>query len=372
MEGRDLVQEALKDAKSLKEAALEAARNQLVENLAPAVRKLLDEKLHGALHERDRTGPSEWDKSPEGGTRQQKKDYGKLAIAEEGEPVAEELTLEDALQEFFPAGEVKENAAMADVNEKKSSKKSSKKSMKETYGAKSSKKSSMHEAKSSKKSSMHEEIEISEAELRRVYEDALKTEVTVKKGFSDIVGGGELADTYNEHGIEDKMKEKPWEQEDVPHKQKWIPEAKQLYVMLQKGLAENKGLRENLRKATTMIDTLGRKLHEVNLLNAKVLHVNKILNSGAKLTREQKTFVMESIDKARSISEVKMVFETIVGSIKTAAAINESRNVRPPKANAQRARTTGTPNQEVLSESVDKAQQTNQFSRIQELAGLLK
>ena len=351
-EGRELVKEALQDAKSLKEAAVEQAKNQLVESLAPAVRKLLDENLKTALNERSRTGGSEWEKSPEGGTRQQKKDYGK---------VEEDLALEDALQEFFPADGVKESKKMA-----KSSAKSSKNE------AVSSGKSSKNEAMSSKSSGVCEEIEISEAELRKVYEAALQTEVQVKKGFGDIVGGGELADAHKEHGIEDNMKQKEWDKEKVPHAQKWIPESKELQVIIQKGLAENKALRENLRKAVAMVETLGKKLHEVNLFNAKVLHVNKILNSGARLTTEQKTFVMESIDKARSISEVKMVFETIVGSIRTTAAINENRNTRPPKANAAGARTTGTPNQRVLSESVDRANNQDKFSRLQQLAGLVK
>ena len=116
-EGRDLVKEALADAKSLKEAAVESAKKELVESMAPAVRKLLDESIRG-LSERSRTGGKEWEKSPEGGTRQQKKDYGDLATNEETEPMAEDLTLEDAIQEFFPAGGVEENTM-------KSSKKSS-------------------------------------------------------------------------------------------------------------------------------------------------------------------------------------------------------------------------------------------------------
>jgi hypothetical protein len=349
-EGRDLVKEALQDAKSLKEAAVERAKNELVESLAPAVRKLLDEKL-SRVNERgskDAVDPSIKKKGDDDSGREQKIDYQN-----------EDLTLEDALQEFFPAEGIEENTM--DVNEKKSSTKGSKKS------------STMKEAASSAKSSkVNEEIEISEAELRKVYEAALQTEVSVKKGFSDIVGGGEIEQAHKEMGIQDKPKTKHFEEEEPPHKQKWIPEMKELQSMVQKGLAENKSLRETNRKAMAMIETLGKKLHEVNLFNAKVLHVNKILNSGARLTKEQKTFVMESIDKARTISEVKMVFETIVGSIQTSAAINESRNARPPKANAQTARTTGTPKQSVLSESVDRANGEDKFSRIKQLAGLVK
>jgi hypothetical protein len=349
-EGRELVKEALQDAKTLKEAAVESAKKQLIEELTPAIRRALDEKIGGirTLNGKVRAGEQR---------AQSRNPANPDEEARKEESV--DLTLEDALQEFFPS-EGKENTM--DVNEKKSSKKSSKASKKNEAFGKDSKKSSK----------MTEEIEISEAELRKVYEAAIQTEVNVKKGFSDIVGGGEMADAHKEHGIESKEKTKQFADETPPHKQKWIPEAKELQSMVQKGLAENKALRENLRKAVAMVETLGKKLHEVNLFNAKVLHVNKILNSGQRLTKEQKTFVMESIDKARTISEVKMVYETIVGSISTAAAINENRNPRAPKANAQGARTTGTPKQEVLSESVDRANGQDKFSRTRELAGLVK
>jgi hypothetical protein len=351
-EGRDLVKEALADAKSLKEAAVESAKKEIVESLAPAVRKLLDEKLNAELSEKIGGIRTLNGKVASGEQRAQSRNP---ANPDKEGRVEEELTLEDALQEFFPGPGVKENADM---------------------GEKSSKQSKKDEAfeKDSKKSEVKEEIEISEAELRKVYEQALQVEVQVKKGFSDIAKPEEIETAHKDSGILPKQGEKQFADGKAPHAKDWIPEARELQGMLQRGLAENKALRENLRKATTMIETLGKKLHEVNLFNAKVLHVNKILNSGARLTHEQKNFVMESIDKARSISEVKMVFETIVGSIKTnAAAMNESRVARPPKANAQRPRTTGTPDQQVLSESVDKGSgQKVQFSRIQELAGLLK
>ena len=346
------MKEALQDAKSLKEAAVERAKNELVESLAPAVRKLLDEKLN-RVNERgskDAIDPGIKKKGDDDSGREQKIDYQN-----------EDLTLEDALQEFFPAEGIEENTM--DVNEKRGESESDKKN---------NASSRKNEAESKGSETVSEEIEISEAELRKVYEAALQTEVSVKKGFSDIVGGGELDQAHKEMGIQDKPKTKHFEEEEPPHKQKWIPEMKELQGMVQKGLAENKSLRETNRKAMAMIETLGKKLHEVNLFNAKVLHVNKILNGGTRLTKEQKTFVMESIDKARTISEVKMVFETIVGSLQTSSQINESRNVRPPKANAQTARTSGTPKQSVLSESVDRANGEDKFSRVKQLAGLVK
>lgn len=353
-EGRDLVSEALQDAKSLKDAAVESAKNKLVEELTPAVRRLLNESVRGALKSEQSRAPDF--KGPEGGTQQQKKDYdpdGSITP----ELHEDASGLEEALKEFFTPEEAKSMANEA--TEKKSSKKSSKNEAAE-------------EKKSSKRSAMAEEIEINETELRKVYEAALQTEVQTKKGFSDLVGGGELDQASKESGILPKKGgEKHFEEEEPPAKKDWIPEGK-VKEMLRAGLKENKDLRENLRKAVAMVETLGKKLHEVNLFNAKVLHVNKLLNSGARLTREQKTYVMESIDKARSISEVKMVYETIVKGFATAQAVNESRNVRPPKANAQGARRAGAPDQRVLSESVDhETGAETKFDRLRELAGIV-
>jgi hypothetical protein len=337
-EGRDLVKEALQDAKSLREAAVESAKKELVEQMTPALRKLLDENIKSSLGEkrgvRFMNGKNQ--------DQSQRTDYdGVDKFEESAEVTSEDLTLEDALQEF-----TEEKEQMAEKEETKKD-----------------------EKEETKKEGLGEEIEISEAELRKVYEAALQTEVQVKKGFSDIVGGGELDQASKETGILDKGGDKPWENQDPPAKKNWIPE--NVRHLITQGMNENKQLKENLKKAVALIEQLGKKLHEVNLFNNKVMHVNKVLNSGVRLTKEQKNFVMESIDKCTSIKEVKMVYETIVGGFKTAAALNESRNVRPPVASAQRARTTGTPDQKVLSESVDKAAGTDPYGRLRQLAGLV-
>lgn len=358
-EGRDLVKEALQDAKSLKEAAVESAKNQLVESLAPAVKELLNKSIKGVLTEKhgwDGNGVGSGDKAAE--NRNPADPEGEAKAENEG--VDPKLTLEDALQEFFPKTGNQGDGKMATMKESEA--KSS--TMKES-------------AEKSSKASVNEEYEISEAELKKVYEAALQTEVQVKKGFSDLkepfvelqgkTPGNSKTPPAPPTG---KGGEKPWEEEEPPHKKDWIPENVQ--KMVQAGLAENKALRASLAKAVAMVETLGKKLHEVNLFNAKVLHVNKILNSGAKLTKEQKTYVMESIDKARSIGEVKMVFETIVGAMKTTQqALTEGRVARPPKADAGKARTSGTPDPKVLSESVDRAQNSDQFARIRQLAGIV-
>jgi hypothetical protein len=363
-EGRDLVKEALQDAKSLKEAAVEAARNQLVESLTPAVKELLNKSIKGVLNERGSKIVHGDDSQPtlNKNEKEQKQDY----VAEEQTP---ELTLEDALQEFFPAN--------GGVGAQNLGEETDMANMKESAESKKDKADVNEEVESTASEKVNEEYEISDNELKRVYEAALQTEVQVKKGFSALKEpfvelGGKTPDNAKTPPAPPTGKggTKPWNDETPPHKKDWIPENVQ--KMLRAGLEENKALRESLRKAVAMVETLGKKLHEVNLFNAKVLHVNKILNGGGKLTKEQKTYVMESIDKARSIGEVKMVFETIVGTMKTTqTALTEGRVVRPPKADAQKARTSGTPDQKVLSESVDRSQSDDRYSRIRQLAGIV-
>jgi hypothetical protein len=355
-EGRDLVKEALQDAKSLKEAAVESAKNQLVESLAPAVKEFLNKSIKGVLNERGSKVVQGDDGPPHepNGTKEQKKDY-----VENKTP---ELTLEDALQEFFPGKGAQGDVEMATLKESE---------------AVESKKDDLEEGKEETSSTMEESYEISDHELKKVYEAALQTEVQVKKGFGALKEpfvelGGKTPDNAKTPPAPPTGKggTKPWNDETPPHKKDWIPENVQR--MLQAGLAENKALRESLRKAVAMVETLGKKLHEVNLFNAKVLHVNKILNGGGKLTKEQKTYVMESIDKARSIGEVKMVFETIIGTMKTTqTALTEGRMARTPKADAGKARTSGTPDQKVLSESVDRQNGNGNYDRIRQLAGIV-
>ena len=56
-------------------------------------------------------------------------------------------------------------------------------------------------------------------------------------------------------------------------------------------------------------------MNEINLLNAKLLYKNKIFKS-KNLNESQKLKVLNSFDKAVSVGEVKLVFETLNEGIK--------------------------------------------------------
>ena len=63
------------------------------------------------------------------------------------------------------------------------------------------------------------------------------------------------------------------------------------------------------------VNELRAELHEVNLLNAKLLYSNKIFRA-KNLKEAQKVKVLEAFDKAETVSEVKLVFETLTEEVK--------------------------------------------------------
>jgi hypothetical protein len=62
------------------------------------------------------------------------------------------------------------------------------------------------------------------------------------------------------------------------------------------------------------VNALRAELHEVNLLNAKLLYSNKIFRANS-LKEAQKVKVLEAFDKAETVSEVKLVFQTLSESV---------------------------------------------------------
>ena len=67
---------------------------------------------------------------------------------------------------------------------------------------------------------------------------------------------------------------------------------------------------EKLDEAYLTVETLRSELNEVNLLNAKLLYTNKIFKS-KNLTESQKVKVLNSFDKTTTVKEVKLVYETL-------------------------------------------------------------
>ena len=123
---------------------------------------------------------------------------------------------------------------------------------------------------------------------------------------------------------------------------------------------------ENEEDATTemeeTINELRNELNEVNLLNAKLLYTNKIFKS-KNLTESEKIKVLNTFDKAETVKEVKLVFETLTESFK---AITAKKNpIKESLGSASKTISTATPKQPIIESN-------EAFARMQRLAGLRK
>ena len=121
-------------------------------------------------------------------------------------------------------------------------------------------------------------------------------------------------------------------------------------------------VQEELNEALQAVRILRNQLQEVNLLNAKLLYVNKVFKSN-NLSEGQKVNVIAAFDKAETVKEVKLVFETVSKNVVAKpAALKEHRSfASKATGNAQ----TTAP-KEILSEVSEQVQ------RWQKLAGIIK
>ena len=124
-------------------------------------------------------------------------------------------------------------------------------------------------------------------------------------------------------------------------------------------------VKAELAEAISVIKTLKSTINEVNLLNAKLLFSNKLFRS-YNLTNEQKSRVIDSLDRTTSVREVKLVYSTLAESMKFASSTPAKKVVKPIAEGASRVQASTKPSNEVISEG------TTYTSRFKELAGILK
>ena len=88
-------------------------------------------------------------------------------------------------------------------------------------------------------------------------------------------------------------------------------------------------LKAEIKEYKEAVKFMKNKLHEVNILNAKLLFTNKLFKEFA-LDNNQKLKVVETFDRTQSTREIKLVYSTLAeqfgdnGSIYKKKSINES------------------------------------------------
>ena len=122
-----------------------------------------------------------------------------------------------------------------------------------------------------------------------------------------------------------------------------------------------------LQETKKAYNTVRAELNEVNLLNSKLLYVNRIFKAN-NLSEGQKLRVVETLDKASSVKEAKLIYETVKDTftISKKKKTNPKRSIRENFGMASKATLTSAPRRSVLNESNDMV------ARMQKLANISK
>merc|ERR1712127_222795 len=113
------------------------------------------------------------------------------------------------------------------------------------------------------------------------------------------------------------------------------------------------------KEALDEINALKVELNEVNLLNAKLLYTNKVFKS-KNLSEDKKVKVLKAFDKASTVKEAKVIFETLNEGL-----VSKTEAIARPKGAASKATGIITEAKKPIIESNDV------YNRMRKLAGLI-
>ena len=344
MANRDLLKEAIADAKAVKETAIANAKAALEEAFTPMLREKLAAKL-AEMDEMDEAKEMdemkkkeveetydmeegyEMDEAKE--MDEMKHDMDEAAEMDEAEKM-DEVDLDELLKELEAMDEAEMDEAET-MDEGKKEKDEKKKDLKEEEeGLLNDPKGPTAHGNVAEEEEKEEEEE--EIDIENMDEDDLKK--FIEDVIADMVAAGELEGNI-EGGEEEEVESE--EEVEITERKKYggnkgdVPAAKRGD---KKDTAEEEGvedykkkvkeMKKELDEAYSALETIKTELNEVNLFNAKLLYTNKIFKA-KNLTESQKVKVLAAFDKAASVKEAKLVFETLSeGFNNKKSPVNES------------------------------------------------
>lgn len=344
---RDLLKEAIADAKAVKDTAIANAKAALEEAFTP----YLKEKLAAKLSEMDEEEVKESYDMEEGKEEMEEmkeKDMKENFDMDEAKEMEEAKEMDEMKKDMDEAADMDEAKEMEEMDLDEL--------LRELDEMEEGEKEEMKEGEEDlindpKGPTAHgnvaeeEEMEMGEEEeeidLENMSEDDLKK--FIEGVIADMVAAGELE---GEMEGEEEGEEVEGEEEEISidelmagldEKKKYggnkgdVPAAKRGD---KKDTAEEEGvedykkkvkeMEEKLEEAYAALETVKSDLNEVNLLNAKLLYTNKIFRA-KNLTESQKVKVLAAFDKAATTKEAKLVYETLSeGLNEKKTAVNES------------------------------------------------
>jgi len=300
---KDLLKEAIADAKAVRETALTQAKLALEEAFTPRLQSMFAAKLQENYDEEVEEGMMD-DIPMEGATQEEYTDRDNNI---------DEIDLDEILAEL----DNELNEAKGDDEEEIEAEED------------------VEDIEDDAKEDKDEEKEVSDLsmdELENLIKDIVAQETGGTgdgEGYEDeaevdamnIAGDAEMPGDDNlEEDLDALLAELLGEEDELNERKKYggnkgdVPAAKRGD---KKDTAEEEGdedykkkLKEELTLALEAVETLRSELNEVNLLNAKLLYVNKIFNA-KNLNESQKLKVVKAFDKAESAKEAKLVYESL-------------------------------------------------------------
>tara|TARA_Y100000385_G_scaffold286860_1_gene349759 strand:+ start:290 stop:1477 length:1188 start_codon:yes stop_codon:yes gene_type:complete len=355
---RDLLKEAIADAKAVKETAIANAKAALEEAFTPHLKSMLSAKLE----EMDKEDVEEkYDKYEEDDVKEEisteldeakKEDKDEVKeseeVAEENK-VDEEVNLDELLAEINEDEEVTESEEIEEAKEEiDEAKDEDKDEVKESEEIEETEKVTEEEEVEDeievKDEESEGEMEDEEIDLEDMSEDDLKG--FIEDVIKDMVEAGELEagdememdDEESDMDIdievedeevevmEEEKEEKLEEMDEVSWNEKNNPTrgASKKELDPKKVGQSTSAYAVNLEEALAQVEELKEEIKEVNLLNAKLLYTNKIFKA-KNLSEDKKLRVLKAFDKASTVKEAKVVFETLNEGItnKVSKSINE-------------------------------------------------
>ena len=359
---RDLLTEAIADARAVKDTAIANAKLALEEAFTPHLKSMLAAKLDEMDKKDDEVkeekeeveemdAPSfERKNSPAGDSLKDlaPRKVGQSTVQED--EVDEEINLDELLAELEDSKDIDEAKKDDDKDDIKEDERTD--AEEEGY------EDGMEDEKEDMEDEMDEEIDLedmSEDDLKGFIEDVIKDMVAdgeIEPGDEFVEDEVEVEDSIEIEDVEDvdvdveideakkdemdeseKVDEAKDELDEMSKKEKEEGDDREPYSkrskasqmtldMSRTGKGDSQMVKE-LEAALASVNELKTELNEVNLLNAKLLYTNKIFKA-KNLTEGKKVKVLKAFDKAKDVMQAKTIFETLSEGLLDKSPINES------------------------------------------------
>ncbi len=355
-----LLEEAIVDARALKEAALKNAENVVLEKYSGEVKKALDtlleqdelgleseEEVDDTLDEFVEEVPYAFQNEELGevaGDEIVEIDFDalKMRLDDEDEMVEEE-DLNDALgmADEMAGGEMApelEASAEEDAAE---------------LGA--APVEPLHEEEDD------EDVPLSEEFLSELVEELVVDMTPRPQGWSSVNSANSSVEQANNDAMAAAQAAHLEEEDEEEEEEETAPDVVSDAALYESKITE---LTESNKELRALIVEAKDQLTKLNLENAKLVYQNKALNS-ASLNERQKTQVVEAVQSANSVEEASMIFETI----QNAVGSSPDQRTRPQTLREAVQRPTSLL---INSKRDNKATKDPNMGRMLRLAGLTK